>query len=1021
MRWGYGISVLAAVLLAGCGGDGGGDEVAVSSPSRESISVVGGEVPVQRERLQIIKVTGIDIGEDGDSYPATVDGIPASVTRALDNSLLLLLPSSLPAGTHQLVVVIDEVERRVRFQSADPVIASRDASLAGLALSFGSLRMMADEAINELIESDAGASVIDDMEAHRDALDVERPDIQSMTDQELDYLNKFLAVNFPGDAALPGAEEATLARDIEGCRMRRETYATQFTRMLVAIDVGAHGNLDLSVAFSSAGSSVAASASAIVVHSEGRKTLDEFDHLVRHCFQPVANSLQESTVAVSLAPRTTSLVDPESRDYEQDLANAYHVETDLVFAMDVLDILTDARITLERMAFLVPDDAEAQLRERLVESYAEDLPAEFLSLQQISDPEITGELTPTGDKTFDLEFRKHTGLPFEASFTFVLRDSLNDIETRYTARLWSGGHCPDFTAELANVVVTPDRCIVIQDKPESDVLDYQEYHHKNLVLRELYEVGDTPNINLKASKGLDGAEGSHIPDLWVERIQSLHEYIVMLDTEGTPSVRQREVFYVEDGGDQEILYSEPLLQRSEAGDLYWDALPRESRLYHKEDPTVVETYGYFTDPFQDDDGYWQSVLASDISFDVFDVMVSYTNYTAPLQAPGGIWVSAPAEFVHETRDMYGNVTRSETLYNWPVFSDAGVMQTPIYSFIRKFNGLPLDESFFSVPVKNAEGNWTSVTELVELYGDQKHETLEYSTPLQQTDGEWASVLSMHTEVYVDGTVKYSAYSEPVQTVSGEWISMLASTISEGPLGREYERYYYDPIPAQDGTWHHVLESESEYESGVKVLYTSYAIHYMDSIGLPDSAPSYSEHWSGDTRTQIVWSEPVEEDGRAVSTALEKRVYENDWLVEQTLYTNPLLDNDGTWSSFELEVRRYSAGQLSELVMYWLPEQVLGGHWATSLRSRTTWLAGSRTEYQYSYHLIEPSGEALTSLIQNRKSYNADTLETENFYAAPYLDEFNSWVTYLQRVNYYLDDCYQERNQDGVVVTDTCSP
>src|SRR5690606_40661713 len=82
-----------------------------------------------------------------------------------------------------------------------------------------------------------------------------------------------------------------------------------------------------------------------------------------------SSDLQESTVAVSLAPRTTSLVDPESRDYEQDLANAYHVETDLVFAMDVLDILTDARITLERMAFLVPDDAEeigrASCRERV--------------------------------------------------------------------------------------------------------------------------------------------------------------------------------------------------------------------------------------------------------------------------------------------------------------------------------------------------------------------------------------------------------------------------------------------------------------------------------------------------------------------------------------------------------------------------------------------------------------------------------------------------------------------------------
>src|SRR5690606_26730584 len=269
-----------------------------------------------------------------------------------------------------------------------------------------------------------------------------------------------------------------------------------------------------------------------------------------------------------------------------------------------------------------------------------------------------------------------------------------------------------------NVVVTPDRCIVIQDKPESDVLDYQEYRYKNLVLRELYAVGDTANINLKASKGLDGEEGGHIPDLWVERIQSLHQYIVMLDTKDTPSLRQREVFYVENGRDHEILYSEPLLQTSGQGDLFWDAVPMESRFYHEEYPSLVETYGYFTDPLQDDDGHWRSVLVTEMNLDTSGFMIAYTNYTTPLKTSAGIWISAPAEFVHETLDMYGNVSRFETLYYWPLFSDAGVLQTPKLSFISKFNGEPVEESVFAVPMKNAQGNWVSVPEKVELYGDQ---------------------------------------------------------------------------------------------------------------------------------------------------------------------------------------------------------------------------------------------------------------------------------------------------------------
>src|SRR5690606_26027358 len=283
-----------------------------------------------------------------------------------------------------------------------------------------------------------------------------------------------------------------------------------------------------------------------------------------------------------------------------------------------------------------------------------------------------------------------------------------------------------------NVVVTPDRCIVIQDKPESDVLDYQEYRYKNLVLRELYAVGDTANINLKASKGLDGEEGGHIPDLWVERIQSLHQYIVMLDTKDTPSLRQREVFYVENGRDHEILYSEPLLQTSGEGDFFWDAVPMQSRFYHEEYPSLVETYGYFTDPFQDDDGHWRSVLATEMSVDISGLMTAYTNYTTPFKTPAGVWASYPAEFIQESRDVSGYVSRSETRYHWPLFSDAGVIQAPEFTFISMFNGQTVEESAFSFPVKNSLGNWVSLPEKVELYGDQVHETLEYSAQLQQT-------------------------------------------------------------------------------------------------------------------------------------------------------------------------------------------------------------------------------------------------------------------------------------------------
>lgn len=1020
MKWIHSLCIPAIILLSACGGGGGGGggDTTTSSPPKQ-ISLQDGNTSVAREEVQIIEVSGIDLSEE--TYTGSLDGKPILLVRALENSLFLLLPADLSSGDHNLEIWIHGKKLHLNFQSTEEAIAPRDRSLAELSLSFDGLRMAADEAIAKLQNSGGDQDRIDELIANRDALNINRTEIQNLTDEELHYINQFFSKNLMNGMTSLRVQQSysneAYPRGVEECRMRKGRYVNQFIRMVASLGLAAAA-IDLTPTLGPIGALVGIAGSGIVVGIQLDATLIELHHLVEHCINPVFNSLEESLVSLStLAPRTTQVIDDETRTYEHNLAKSYRIKTKFSFLDDVLYLLPDAKRVVNKISFIIPDSTEKFFKERLSEDYSESLPVNHLSLKQISDPSINGELISKGEDNFDLKFSKNTGHPFKSSFTFVLYDNKNDIETRYTARLWSDGHCPEYTIDLAHVVLTPERCIVIQKRDEIDTLDYQEYRQQGLVMREQYIIGQHQNINLKTLKGLDDDEHDHIPDLWVERIDSYHEYQVLNDLDNKPSVRMRKIRFGRDDGDQETLYSQPLLQNHD-GYYLWDSVTKTVIYYYDDHSGPAQWIYHYSDPLQDDDEYWHSVLDRHEEFDIQGNLTEWTTYATPSKNPQGKWVTVAIESYSNHVDESGEVIRGESLRHPPVFSDSGKLQAPEASYKTYKADVLTEEIIFSSPLKNPNGNWESVRQESFSKSDHYEETHYYSIPLLNSRGHWISLPAKY-QLESNSETTTEIHSEPLQTSWGDWESVIVSNISEGPLGPNSEHFYSEPLQATDGSWQSVSESAFIYSNGEIERSEIYSDPIQLSNGFWDSAPESTISWSGDRRSESTWSQPLEQGEGAVSTLVEQDHYLNDSLTERTIYSQSLLNNDGTWTSIKQEVRRYSAGLLADLLIYWSPTKRSDGYWDAALKERSEWYNNSKTEYKYSTTLHDPSGDHLASVIQNRKTFNSGVLKKEDFYAEPYLDDFNTWATYLRRTNYYARGCYVTRNQTGEVVTDTC--
>ncbi|MCG8392655.1 MAG: hypothetical protein MI745_06190 [Pseudomonadales bacterium] len=955
MKWIHSLCIPAIILLSACGGGGGGGDAVVSGDSGSAVSIrmESDGLPVNSAAVQVLTVEGTALKKE--SYTGLLNGEEIILAKTVPGNLLLMLPGDLPPGSHELVVDIEGKKKTLHFESRASTGANRQTDLPSVQQTLLDSIADADDAVATLQTEGAPQERINEVIAHRDALSMVLAELDTLTDAEIFYLRQYFSFNLQTDTPLVGTSAAATPRNWDACVASFKRQHLALAGLMTAVVIGEVLVPAAKVAWANPLVAVAIGGVAgVAVIKVWPKLMSSIDDFIADCASINTTSLEQDLAvrsASAVAPRTTSIIDDERREYENDLAKRYRLVNEYRYEEQAASLLPDTRSAVIRLSDFLPDEKEAFFLARLVKDYSEEAPAASLNLEQISAPDVTGDLAPTGENTFELTFSKATGTPFENEFTFVIYDATNDIATRYTARLWSDGHCPDYTIDLANVVLTDDKCIVIQARPEIDSLDYQEYQQQALVMREYYTVGNAAGIELKSLKGL--SDYDHIPEMWVERIDAYYQYSVLWEEPGRPSVRARNVLYSVGGSDLEYIYSAPILQLR-GNSLEWDSVLKEAIYYLNDSPGPVSARELYSDPLQNDDYTWSSVMREQAWYDELGNIRSRHVFSEPMKGPDGTWASAEAEGYNYSES--GEITL-EVIYHVPAFSNDGVLQAP-KSIYRDWDGDSLvEETIFTLPLQTTAGDWQSVPE-ERLYSvDGWTELSYYSAPLLATDGTWESLVVRKETTYDTGGTTVLIQSEPLQATSGEWQSVMLSTSSSEPSGYSNDAVFSEPLQQSDGNWVSVMESSSR-----------------------------------------TW-----EDGTSQSIT----------------YTNPLQNDDGSWTSVLDEERNYSGATMTSIATYAAPQKPSNGIWGTSYLSRTIWSGNSRTELDYSSLLEAPDGSFVTSVIKTKRAYDGSTLQTEWLYASPYLDEYDTWTTYIRRVNYHSSGCYTTYSQNGSILTDTC--
>lgn len=933
------LTVLIAILLAACGGGGGGgDPVAIKAPaSKVSVQMQSDGLPVNAAAVQVLTVEGTTL--ENETYTGLLNGEEVILARTLPGNLLLMLPGDLPPGFHELIVDIEGQQQTLHFESTASTGANRAEDMPSVQQTLMDTIADADAAVATLQLEGAAQDRIDDVIAHRDALSAVLAELDTLTDAEIFYLRQYFSFNLQADAPLVGTSAVSAPRNWDACVASFKRQHLALGGLMAAVVIGEVLVPAAKLAWANPLVAVAIGGVAgIAVVKVWPKLVDSIDAFIADCASIDTTSLEQDLAVRStrsMAPRTISIIDDERREYENDLAERYRLVNEYRYEDQATSLLPDTRSAVSKLSDFLPDDKEAFFLARLVEDYSEEAPASSLNLEQISAPDVTGDLAPTGESTFELTFSKATGTPFENEFTFVIYDSTNDIATRYTARLWSDGHCPDYTIDLANVVLTDDKCIVIQARPEIDSLDYQEYQQQALVMREYYTVGNAAGIELKSLKGL--SDYDHIPEMWVERIDAYYQYTVLWEEPGRPSVRAREVLYSVGGSDLEYIYSAPILQLR--GDyLEWDSVLKEAIYYLNDSPGPVGSRELYSDPLQNDDYTWSSVISEQKWYDELGNIRSRYVFSEPMKGPDGTWASTDAEGYDYSES--GEITR-EVIYHVPAFSDGGVLQAP-ESIYRNWDSDSLvEETIFSLPMKTTAGDWQSVPE-ERLYSvDGWTELSYYSVPLLATNGTWESLVLRMETTYDTGGTAVLIQSEPLQATSGEWQNVMVSTSSSEPSGYSNDAVfseplqqpdgnwvsvmassnqtwengssqsitYTDPLQNDDGSWTSVRGEERNYSGGTMTSIIIYAIPEKLSNGFWDTFYLSRTTWSGTSRNEFDYSSLLESpDGSSMTSVIKaKRAYEGNTLQTEWLYGSPYLDEFDNWTTYIRRVNRYSDG------------------------------------------------------------------------------------------------------------------
>lgn len=807
--------LLIALSLSACGGGGGGsgggggasngeNDGGRNEPEPPRLTLVGSDGPVEKAHFQVIETSGITLREG--SYTGEVNGVEVPLFRIDAHSLGLLLPPDLPAGAHQLTVYIDGKSWDVNFEAKASPIAPRADSMAGLETHFADLRTTLQDVIDTLATNGASQADIDELEAHKAALNVRDARYADLSEAELDYLNRFLQyvldsaereaefgsqhLNSLGVAPMAalsgmpahhairfGGMAVAAALDPPSCQQNLKRYAFRLTAstMLVGL-AGAYVTTGSWFASTPVGFAVGALGGVVLV-SKIPSVANAWQEAWDACVIPVFNALdEEATVSARVGTHSrrmtkTAIFNEEEKElfFELEIPVQYSLKTEFDIVDAFKNTFPEVASLVRKFSLIIPDALEQKILTRTAADYREPVAAAMIAIEQISESDIKGKINPVDHDSFRLSFSAPHNLGAQVlPFTFVLYDKQNEIKTRYQANLTIDSHCPAVYNDEAQIISQADRCIIIKN----DLIHvwYSEYWNQVEQLWEEYETGST------SLKGAKGFAHSDIQDMYVaaEPVQSRRNNIVPLADGGYIGVlaESRELCSLPDDGVVCIKeFSDPLQSDS----LDWVSVEQYTHSYRG--GTLWQEKFYFP-PYQTSDGTWHNAIRREIGYHP-DVK-SQLDYV--LAGEGSVLTKAYYDHVWQTT-----------------------------------------EHFYSEPLQKSDGEWISLLqEEIEWHknlSDQSVGTIRkiYTKPFPDGAGGWAAVwkerLSYYNTTEPPGDLySRSIHSEPLQNDDGTWIYGPDVTTYYEQDGRERARYVTEALKV-NGQWDLRLVRVDEYWRG----------------------------------------------------------------------------------------------------------------------------------------------------------------------------------------------------------------
>lgn len=943
--------VCAVMMLVGCGGGGGS-----GGGQTPSITLQAGEAPVQRHAMQILEARNLEL--DQETYTAYIDGQETLLGTGLDGQLILLLPANLSAGTHKLLVRLDDRDFTIPFTVAPSVVAPMQDSLDAIELIFSDARLAIDTQIQILTDLGADQSVIDDLLSKRDQLDTSSEDFQALTAEELDYLSKLLADLLDDEAAARRA----LINLPDGCN------APAFVRKLVRFAAQAAVTGIVAANVSVFGTPILGAVVGGVLLADTltkvRPLANEFAALWPNCIEPITSKIVaepgvRSTIR-SAARRSTILnVEEGVIDFVVEIPEIYVMQTEFDVFQGLLDYFPGIRDFVTTYAFAIPDDIESFILDRTADDYAEAIDPASIALLGITAANVSGDIDPIDETRFSITFSVSGPFEDEPVFDFVLHDTINDIQTRYTANLIVPEHCPVVLPGTGHLAIGPDRCFYIQEKEEfqGEGIYYHEFRYGLPLVYEDYSLSGA--TSLKADKGLQDYD--QLPDFSVGKPDTSLQYVVFAD-----------------------------------GDAYQSVLSRQEQNF-----ASLSTVMDYSEPFEASPGFWNSVIAEQNSYEGGE-LISTMIYSEPLEGEGGVWTSA---LVSDVGYFPGGAVSGSTTYSQPQQTASGVwVSVPQESLIYWSAGILRERQTFSPPVQNPDGAIEAIEKSRQYYVEDGwlKTDITFSAPLQKSDGFWESIVIYSATYVIDGYLdRETEYGAPLLSASDEWVAPLVRELIHGgflgDIGVGYIAYITDYGPykvAGDGQMVAPRIRDETQLDGATVGYINYGEPAQGSDGNWYSNPvgttvSY-DFVSGDI-SEMDYSVValVHPDTGAISNApTEHRIYTNDVLVSKAVYHDPVFDElNGVWQ------------------------------WPESQRTYYNLSGIITSEQTYSAVLFADAGYPQV-VLDTSKSWVNGVLDVTESYFNPY-KEGGTWFSRVERITYHQQGCYTEFDEEGQQVLSTC--